>query len=315
MRISVILCTYSRCESLTAALHSVAASQIPPAIPWEVLVIDNNSRDRTRDVALDFSRRYPERFRYLFESEQGKSHALNLGIREARGDVIAFMDDDVIVDPSWLRNLTMPMESDHWAGAGGRVIPLWHTDRPKWLPKDGEILAPLVSFDRGDKAGALGEAPFGTNMAFRKEMFERYGNFRTDLGPRPGSEIRGEDTEFGRRVLNGGERLYYEPAAVVHHPVASERLTRSYFLKWWFDKGRSDTLECPQHDSYAVAGIPVSLFKRFAGDTLRWTVTLESRRRFDYKRQVWGIAGEIAERYRLAAGKQKIGVAKGTCKL
>jgi len=126
------------------------------------------------------------------------------------------------------------------------------------------------------------------------------------------SEIRGEDTEFGRRVLNGGERLYYEPAAVVHHPVASERLTRSYFLKWWFDKGRSDTLECPQHDSYAVAGIPVSLFKRFAGDTLRWTVTLESSRRFDYKRQVWGIAGEITERYRLAAGKQKIGVA---CKL
>src|SRR5678816_2302696 len=189
MRISVILCTYSRCESLTAALHSVAASQIPPAIPWEVLVIDNNSRDRTRDVALDFSRRYPERFRYLFESQQGKSHALNLGVREASGDVIAFMDDDVVVDPSWLRNLTATLESDSWAGAGGRVIPLWNADRPSWLPSTGEILAPLVSFNCGEQAGTLREPPFGTNMAFRKEMFERYGRFRTDLGPRPDSEI------------------------------------------------------------------------------------------------------------------------------
>jgi len=305
MRITVILCTYNRCESLMTALDSVAVSQLPPSTSWDVLVVDNNSSDRTREVAEGFSRRYPGRFRYLFEPRQGKSYALNAGIREANGDVLAFMDDDVTVEPSWLRQLTAKLETDRYAGAGGRVIPLWSVDLPKWLPPDGDILAPLVAFNRGEQAGALNESPFGTNMAFRRAMFERYGNFRTDLGPRPESEIRNEDTEFGRRILNAGEQLYYEPAAVVYHPVTPERLTKTYFLQWWFDKGRADVLESPEHDRYVIAGIPLYLIKRFVAQTIRWIVALEPSRRFDQKRQVWGLAGEITERYRLAFGKSK----------
>jgi glycosyltransferase involved in cell wall biosynthesis len=315
MRITVILCTYNRCESLAIALDSVAASQVPPSIPWEVLVIDNNSTDRTRDVITNFSRRYPGRFRYLFESQQGKSHALNRGTHEATGDVLAFMDDDVTVEPTWLRSLTASLLSEDWSGAGGRVIPLWNAEHPKWLPDSGEILAALASFDRGEEAGELHEPPFGTNMAFRKKVFEKYGDFRTDLGPRPGNAIRSEDTEFGRRVLNGGEKLYYEPAAVVYHPVTSERMTKSYFLRWWFDKGRADVLEFPEDDSPAVAGIPLYLFKRIAADAFRWIVAFEPTKRFDYKRQVWGLAGEITERRRLAVGKQGLKLAKNTpCK-
>jgi len=303
MRITVILCTYNRCESLATALNSVAASQVPSSVPWEVLIVDNNSSDGTRDVVEDFSDRYPGRFRYLFESRQGKSCALNRGVREASGDVLAFMDDDVTVEPSWLTRLTASLQSDRWAGAGGRIIPLWNVKRPKWLPHSGDILAPLVAFNPGNKAGELREPPFGTNMAFRKEVFERYGEFRTDLGPRPDNAIRNEDTEFGRRVLNGGDELYYEPAAVVYHPVTAERLTKRYFLKWWFDKGRADVLESPEDDAHALAGIPIYLFKRILADAFRWTVALEPSRRFDYKRQVWGQAGEITERWRLALGK------------
>jgi glycosyltransferase involved in cell wall biosynthesis len=304
MRITVILCTYNRRKSLATALDSVAASQVPSSIPWEVLVIDNNSTDGTRELVENFSRRYPGRFRYLFESQQGKSCALNRGVREANGDVLAFVDDDVTVEPSWLRNLTASLESDRWSGAGGQVVPLWNTERPKWLPDSGDILAPLVLFNPGEEAGALSEPPFGTNMAFRKKVFERYGEFRTDLGPRPNSAIRGEDTEFGRRVLNGGEEIYYEPGAVVYHPVTPDRLTRKYFLQWWFDKGRTEVLEFPEHDAKALAGIPLYLFKRIVKDTFRWTVAWEPSRRFDYKRQVWGQAGEITERCRLAFGKQ-----------
>jgi glycosyltransferase involved in cell wall biosynthesis len=314
MRISVILCTYNRCESLAKALSSVAASQVSSAIPWEVLVIDNNSSDSTRDVVEDFSRRYPGRFRYLFEARQGKSFALNQGVREASGDVLAFMDDDVTVEPSWLSKLTASLQSDRWAGAGGRVIPLWYTDRPKWLPDAGDILAALVSFDPGEQAGGLHEPPFGTNMAFRKKVFERYGDFRTDLGPRPDSAIRSEDTEFGRRVLNGGEELYYEPGAVVYHPVTPERLSKKYFLQWWFDKGRAEILEFPEDDAYSLGGIPLYLFKRILADTFRWTMALEPSRRFDYKRQVWELAGEITERRRLASAKQRLKLAKNTCK-
>jgi glucosyl-dolichyl phosphate glucuronosyltransferase len=300
--VTVILCTYNRCNSLATALVSVAESQLPASIPWDVLVVDNNSSDRTREVVEEFAQRYPGRFRYMFESQQGKSHALNAGIREAKGDVLAFMDDDVTVEPSWLSKLTAELQTNRCAGAGGRVIPLWNSERPKWLPETGNILAPLVLFNPGELPGPLLEAPFGTNMAFRKDMFQKYGGFRTDLGPRPDNQIRGEDSEFAKRLLGGGEQLYYEPAAVVYHPVTPERLTKKYFLQWWFDKGRSDVLEWPSlsANAFTVAGIPLGLFKRFAAWTVRWAFAFEPRRRFDCKRSVWGLAGEIVQRYRLA---------------
>ena len=92
-------------------------------------------------------------------------------------------------------------------------------NRAHWRPSS-------CLFDLGPEAGPLAEPPFGTNMAFPKRVFEKYGSFRTDLGPRPGSEIRGEDTEFGRRLLTRRERLRYEPSAVVHHQVAKNRLQK-----------------------------------------------------------------------------------------
>src|SRR6266852_7424384 len=115
MKITVIICTFNRCRSLSKALDSVAAQVLPESIEWKVIVVDNNSSDQTRELAEDYSRRYPGRFRYLFEPQQGKSHALNTGIREARGEILAFMDDDVIVDTKWLQNLTAVFQKEGWA--------------------------------------------------------------------------------------------------------------------------------------------------------------------------------------------------------
>jgi len=205
MDITVVLCTYNRCKSLLTALNSAAASVLPQSVEWEILVVDNNSKDATREVVEDFCKRNPSRFRYLYEPKPGKSNALNSGIREARGHIIAFMDDDVQVEPDWLQNLTASLHDGEWTGAGGRVIPEWSRPAPPWLsPQAWYAAGPLVQFDLGDKAGELFEPPFGTNMAFRKSVFEKCGGFRPELGPRPGSEIRNEDTEFGARVLAAG---------------------------------------------------------------------------------------------------------------
>jgi len=300
MRITVILCTYNRCESLSKALESAAALRVISSPDWEVLVVDNNSRDRTLEVVQNFCRRFPGRFRYLFETRQGKSFALNAGIQAAHGDLVAFMDDDVTVEPEWLQNLTSSLDGTDWSGAGGRILPQWISPPPPWLPRhDRRSLAPFALFDLGLKAGELTEPPFGTNMAFRKVMFEKYGGFRTDLGPNPNNLIRGEDTEFGRRLLAAGERLRYEPAAVVHHPVPAERLRKDYFLAWWFDKGRSDIRENgiePNHMCYQ--GIPLVLWRRLALWTLRWIVTSQSSLRFENKIKAWVNAGMIAECYR-----------------
>ena len=124
-------------------------------------MVDNNSRDRTRDVVADFCRRYPARFRYLFESHPGKSYALNSGIAEARGDIVAFMDDDVTVEPTWLQNLTAPLLKGKWAGCGGRIVPVWNCTPPRWLPDAGQrALAPLAIFDLGPEAGRLAGGSF-----------------------------------------------------------------------------------------------------------------------------------------------------------
>jgi len=241
MEISVILCTYNRCQSLAKSLESLAATQMPESVSWEVLVVDNNSRDQTRAVVEDCSRRYPERFRYLFEPKQGKSHALNAGIQATKGEILAFVDDDVTVESTWLQNLTAPLRNGECAGVGGRILPEQNFSPPHWLPvQDRYALAPLALFDLGTEGGPLTEPPFGTNMAFQRKAFEKYGGFRTDLGPQPGNEIRSEDSEYGHRLLAAGEQLRYEPSAIVYHSVPPDRIQKPYHLAWRFDKGRSE---------------------------------------------------------------------------
>ena len=299
MDITVILCTYNRSESLAKALASVAVQELSPGVRWEVLVIDNNSRDHTPAVVRQFSGEYPGRFRYLFEPRPGKSFALNTGIQEARGSIMAFLDDDVVVEPKWLENLTATMRGGEWVGAGGRIIPGWSSPPPKWLPCfDKQALGPLVAFDPSSEAGPLLEPPFGTNMAFRKTVFEKYGGFRTDLGPRPGSEIRSEDTEFGFRLLAAGERLRYEPTAVVYHEVQKNRVRKAYFLKWWFDKARADVREIGiPENTWRIHGMPAASLRRVITWAVRWFLTLDSSRRFSCKINVWINAGAIVEGY------------------
>jgi glucosyl-dolichyl phosphate glucuronosyltransferase len=298
MNITVMVCTFNRSGHLPIALESIAASEIPASIAWEILVVDNNSNDDTRAVVEGFICRHPGRFRYVFEPRQGKSNALNTAIAAARGDVLAFADDDVTVHPQWLCSLTAPFVSGIWMGCGGRVLAQWESAAPGWLdPKSWTVPGPLVHFDRGLQAGRLNETPVGTNMAFRKSVFERYGGFRSDLGPRPGSQIRNEDSEFARRLLQAGEPLYYEPSAIVYHPVPENRLRKAYFLAWWFDKGRSDIRETESWPEirWRVSGIPLSFLRRLIRWGVQWMFTLEKKERFDCKVRVWKVAGEITE--------------------
>jgi glucosyl-dolichyl phosphate glucuronosyltransferase len=301
MQITVILCTYNRCQSLPKALESIAASQLPDSIGWEVLVIDNNSKDQTRGVIDDFCQRYPGRFRYMFEPKQGKSNALNTGIREARGSILAFMDDDVLVAPTWLLNLTKPLDSDEWAGAGGRILAQQAFVAPDWLSVDGQdTLGVLALFDLGDRGEELKSAPYGTNMAYRKMIFEKYGGFRTDMGPCPGSELRNEDSEFGHRVIAAGERLWYEPSAVVYHAVPADRLTKRYFLRFWYDHGRALVRERgPRPPVWGIPrwclSIPHMLARPFRRRVLIWLQTKDPKLRFFYKGVVCTMLGQMVE--------------------
>jgi glucosyl-dolichyl phosphate glucuronosyltransferase len=295
MDVTVILCTYNRCVRLANALDSLAASILPGDIEWEVLVVDNNSKDDTRGVVERFCQKYPRRFRYLFEARQGKSYALNSGICDARGEILAFVDDDVTVEPTWLHNLTSGMYDGDWAGAGGRILPQPGFSPPRWLAMSGPRNLGMVlcaQFDLGNIPAELKDAPYGTNMAFRREMFDRYGDFRTDMGPRPDSEMRNEDTEFGRRVMAGGERLRYIPSAVVYHEVPESRVRKQFFLNWWFDHGRGVIRETGK--TLDVKAI-LTLLGRTLPTALGCLLSFDPQRRFYRKCLVWHTAGKLAE--------------------
>ncbi len=300
MDITAILCTYNRCGSLGRTLEDLAASQLPGSATWEVLVVDNNSTDQTREVVEDFCRRYPGVFRYLFEPTSGKSYALNTGVKHARGEVLAFLDDDVTFKATWLHHLTASLHDRGWAGAGGRTLPARVFTAPGWFSAEemGGIL--FGRFDFGDQPCELDCAPFGANMAFRKEMFVKYGGFRTDLGPGPNPETPrpNEDTEFGRRLMAAGERLKYEPEAVVYHPVALDRLKREFFLAWWFDYGRASALEISKRAVWGINREYVSILKHLILipiASLRWISSFTPQKRFRHKCGVWRIAGRITE--------------------
>jgi glycosyltransferase involved in cell wall biosynthesis len=315
MSITVIVCTYNRCQTLAKALESIAASVVPNSVEWEILVVDNNSTDRTREVVGDYRERYPSRFRYLLELQQGLSFARNAGIRESHGDVLAFTDDDVIVEATWLWSLTSALDSGEWAGTGGRIIPAWGRPLPRWLnPDEFRLQGAFVALDLGTVPVALTQAPVGANMAFRRELFAKYGGFRTDLG-RLGETLRGcEDSEFGQRLLAGGEQLRYEPSAVVHHPVPENRLQKKYLLSWFFYDGRSSVvhLGIPPETKWFIVGIPFYLFRRLGRWTAQWLVSMKPSRRFSCRLNVWGIAGAMVACFELSRTSKKKGGASVT---
>jgi GT2 family glycosyltransferase len=163
-------------------------------------------------------------------------------------------------------------------------------------------------FDLGPEPGDLHEPPFGTNMAFRREVFSTYGEFRRDLGPQPGSEIRSEDTEFGMRVIAGGGRLWYEPRAVVYHEVSEKRLKPAYFLKWWFDKGRGEIREhgLQPGTRWFIGNVPLYLVRRVLVWTVRWLLSVRPGPRFSAKQSLWKLFGAIKEcRYQAQSGGLK----------
>jgi glycosyltransferase involved in cell wall biosynthesis len=301
MDISVILCTYNRSQHLKTALAHLLAMDIPEGLTWELLVIDNNSRDETKRVVTEAAALSPTVVRYHFEARQGKSFALNLGIERAKGRILAFTDDDAMVDSAWLRNIAHTFAGTDCVALGGRIFATWGSlKRPAWMGTDGKypLMDCLVAFDLGDEVAPLSKPPYGANVAIRREVFARRGGFRTDLGPTAGSELRGEDTELFLRLQEAGEPMVYTPDAIVFHPVEEKRLTKSFFEAWYFSHGRAQVIQHGTPPSARhILGVPRFLFRKFLTDAEKWLTATRPDRRFYYKLACHRTAGTIAEIY------------------
>jgi glucosyl-dolichyl phosphate glucuronosyltransferase len=296
--ISVIVGTYNRAHRLRGALESMRRIHLPPDLTCELVVVDNNSTDGTESVVRDFQRVAPFAVRYVFETQQGHSRARNRGIAESSGEILAFTDDDVIVDTRWLEELWRTYNTVECLGVGGRIVPMWSCAKPAWLHEDGSypLHKAIVSFDQGDWVCALKIPAFGANMSFRRAAFENYGLFRTDLGRRGTEIIGGEDIEFGRRLLRNNETLVYNPGVVIYHPVEEERTTKKYFARWYFAYGRAAIREdeAPASRRARLHRRMVSL-RALAGGLIRWLTAVDPRRRLYYRLYVCEVLGRIRE--------------------
>jgi glucosyl-dolichyl phosphate glucuronosyltransferase len=302
VELSVIICTFNRAESLKVTLHSLAALRNNREIEWEIIVVDNNSKDHSRKVVESFARNNKSlNVSYVFEARQGKSHALNRGIGCANGDIIAFTDDDVTVDENWLEEMWRAFMAFDGIGVAGRVIDEWSTEKPKWYVVEGSfrLNAVIVRYDLGAQPCEIEDRtpPLGANMAFRRFAFERYGGFDTRLGPNAKGLFRGEDSEFYLKLRRAGERVLYLPAAIVFHPVERKRATKKYFRRWYFDYGKGAvTRNGSPSSKRKLMGIPLYFYRDLATNALKRIAYLGSPRGFYHElifSQVWGSMLEI----------------------
>lgn len=196
-----------------ATLRSLAKSAVSPGWFWEVLVVDNNSTDSTRSLVETFIGQGNPNFRYAFEPRQGKSFALNTGIRSAKGNIVAMTDDDCIVEPDWISSIFRECASDPTVAIiGGRVELYNELDEPVTVRVSRERR--VVSDARFEPS-----APpiIGCNIAFRREVFDTIGYFDKDLGPGSRRGLVSEDLDFVYRACRKGFRTIYSPDVLVYH--------------------------------------------------------------------------------------------------
>ena len=250
--ISAIICTHNRETYLGAAIDSLLAQEF--AAGFEVVVVDNNSSDRTSEVVKQ--RLSDPKMKYVFEPVLGLSVARNTGAKESRGEIIAYLDDDAVACDRWLQILYSAYENNSKiAIAGGKVTLLWPQgiQQPQWLSPG--LASNLGAYDLGDRIVYIeqpGLTPRGLNYSIRRSFLNEIGGFDPHLGRVGKNLLSNEELQMTELALQRGWQVAYLPDALVAHNVAPERLNRSWFLNrgWW--QGIS---ECYREQLAGKAGI------------------------------------------------------------
>jgi glycosyltransferase involved in cell wall biosynthesis len=245
MFFTVTIQTCNHAGTLAATLQSLAALRCPRDADYEVLVVDNNSSDHTAAVIAEFAAVLGPRLRSVPQPRQGLSHARNLALAAARGEIVCFLDDDARADAGWLAAHARPYRADaRTVAVGGRIRLQWPADRsrPAWLAADLDSY--LSGLDLGPDPLVLEypRHPYGCNMSVRRDVARELGGFCDWLGRRGRSLRSNEEQHLFYRIHQRAGRVVYAPDAVVHHLIGPERLSKRFFLKRAYAQGQSDLL-------------------------------------------------------------------------
>jgi len=300
---SVIIATFNRCESLRSTLDSFLTQELCASFDYEIIIVDNNSKDETKKVFESYSLRFNSKLKYIFEPCQGKSHALNTGIKEARGEIIALTDDDCIMDKRWLYSLYVAFRDYGASCVGGKILPIWPSQRPTWL--GDHILSKLAILDYGDNPFQITsrqKALYGANLAIKKDKLSKQNPFNINLGRKGYKLYGGEDEKIFQDMLDAGEKIFYQPEAIVFHKIPLDRVKKNYFRKYNFDSYRS-LIRFDENSEKSLVkyfNIPRYLFKKFLKSFIFWLAGILSFQRsknFENELKCWAVLGQMYEYY------------------
>lgn len=239
IQISAIVCTHNRSGYLKKAVQSLNDQTLPKE-QYEVIVVDNASTDDTEAVVESF--RHVPNLRYIYEPILGLSQARNTGWQNAKGKYIAYLDDDAIACPEWLKRILRAFETmkPTPGSVGGKVVPIWEIERPTWLPKEMEPALTII--DWSDQPIFLTESHqflAGVNISYPRDVLEECKGFSVNLGRKGSILLSGEEYFVERYIKSMGLGVYYDPLICVQHHIPAERLTSRWLCRRYFWQGAS----------------------------------------------------------------------------
>ena len=263
--ISVIICTYNRDKYIYNTLKAVAENGLPTD-EYEIILVNNNSTDRTEEFCKLFQKDYPDiPYHYFMEENQGLSYARNRGIKQAHGDILLFLDDDAIIQENYFYNLKRHLKNYPYIMAfGGKIIPVFETGiTPKWYSK--WTMSCVSTFDKGKKVNFFkgNSYPIGANMGVKAECIAHVALFDTELGRKKESLAGGEEKDFFLRMKKLNYPILYCPDVVVEHIIPERRTTNEYVKNLAMGIGKSEKVRCYSQGR-------VSVIKRYISELIKW---------------------------------------------
>jgi glycosyltransferase involved in cell wall biosynthesis len=303
--LTVVISTYNRADVLPRALDGLLHQDLDPA-RYEVVVVDNNSTDHTREVVHSFSGNAPS-VHYVFEPRQGVSYGRNAGIATAQAKIVAFTDDDVRVSRTWASTI-LAVLADHpeVACVGGRVLPSWSGPWPTWLTR--EHWGPLALVDYGDDPfyvnAQMRLCLITANVAYRRQVFDQIGMFAPHVQT-VGREVATEDHEILLRLWRAGGQGLYWPGLTATADIAPERMVRTYHRRWHRRHGRFLAImhdeDLEQTRIGRFLGIPGHIYRQGASALLGWVGQMlrgNSSKALAHEVGFWTTLGFIQARWR-----------------
>lgn len=263
LKISAVICSYNRARFVIDAVESIFNQDYDRNL-YEVIVVDNNSTDNTLELLEQYQKSHPDyNFRFVTEPAQGVAFTRNRCAREAKGEIVAYLDDDSKAQPGWLKQIAEFFDEHPEAySVGGKITPYFLTGIPDWYSK--YFFGLVGHFDQGRRTKPLtGQRyPCGANMAFRKKVFDEIGYFNTALGRSGKGLLANEEKDIYLRILKHGKKVFYLPEVSVLHAVESNKFDKDYVRRHSMGIGGGERLR--------LKGNGFALAKKLAEYIAKW---------------------------------------------